>query len=384
MNIEGIENIDIFEIRKPEKKTERTRKVVYEIEDFEPNIEKNLKKIECKYHIFGFYQNNYRQFGKILKGYIHFTNPKTLNKLNKDYFNNKARFFPNNSINIDDYKTLDKYWELGMTNMKHNINKYPVLDSSNQLVLENREPKIKEVITDVVIVSQSTPISSTESILLEQNRMLYEQNSSLIETNNGVCQYLMEQNKQLIEANQNLKNNVTNNITNNIEKVENKTFNINVFLNEECKNAVTLVDFVNSLKIEDADLFCAKERGLAEALSNIFERGLKNYDVNTRPMHCTDTKRDTIHIKEEAGWVKETGSESRQIKNAIHHISNKKISKLSQYIREHPEYNNVQSPQYEDCLKMMRHVMGAEEDSEKTEKRVMKNIAKSVYITSKN
>jgi hypothetical protein len=80
--------------------------------------------------------------------------------------------------------------------------------------------------------------------------------------------------------------------------------------------------------------------------------------------------------------VRETGSESKRMKNAITSISNKKIKKLSEYIQEHPEYNSVYSPQYEDCLQMMRNVMGASEDSDKTEKKVLKNIAKSVYITS--
>jgi hypothetical protein len=169
-------------------------------------------------------------------------------------------------------------------------------------------------------------------------------------------------------------------INNNIEKLENKTFNINVFLNEDCKNAITLGEFINTLKIEDSDLFCAKEHGLVEAITNIFQRGLENCDVNNRPVHCTDTKRETLHIKDDEGWVRESGSESKRMKNAITRISNNKIKKLSEYIKDHPEFNNVCSPQYEDCLQMMRNVMGASEDSDKTEKRVLKNIAKSVYL----
>jgi hypothetical protein len=197
----------------------------------------------------------------------------------------------------------------------------------------------------------------------------------------------MKQNQQLLEENKQLKQtsgaiNTNTTITNNIERVENKTINFNVFLNEECKNALTLNDFINSLKIEDADLFCAKEHGLVEAITNIFQRGLQNCDITERPVHCTDTKRETLHIKDQSGWIKESGSDSKHMKNAFNKISNKKIHKLSQYIRENPEgFNNVESPNYEECLKMMRGVYGADEDIEKTEKKVIRNIAKSVYIS---
>jgi hypothetical protein len=145
---------------------------------------------------------------------------------------------------------------------------------------------------------------------------------------------------------------------------------------------LTLNDFINSLKIEDADLFCAKEHGLVEAITNIFQRGLQNCDITERPVHCTDTKRETLHIKDQSGWIKESGADSKHMKNALSKISNKKIHKLSQYIRENPEgFNNVEAPNYEECLKMMRGVYGADEDIEKTEKKVIKNIAKSVYIS---
>jgi hypothetical protein len=232
--------------------------------------------------------------------------------------------------------------------------------------------------------------NNTKNELVPVTNSILEQNTSLIEQSKEICQFLMKQNQQLLEENKQLKQTSTNTmtITNNIEKmennIENKTFNINVFLKEDCKNAITLGEFINTLKIEDSDLFCAKEHGLVEAITNIFQRGLENCDVNTRPVHCTDTKRETLHIKDDDGWVKESGSESKRMKNAITRISHKKIKKLSEYIKDHPDFNNVRSPAYEDCLQMMRNVMGASEDSEKTEKKVLKNIAKSVYINGDN
>jgi hypothetical protein len=322
----------------------RTRKFTYIYEKWDDNLITNLKLMESKYHIFGIDDNHF------LKGYIFFTNPKTVLKIKKQ-FNSNCKI-DESVFTMDTYRELDDVWESGVLPVQGRPKKTTVKTVSNELV------------------------PTTNAII--------EQNTSLIEQSKEICQYLMKQNQQLLEENKQLKHTTTNTnsmtINNNIEKLENKTFNINVFLNEDCKNAITLGEFVNSLKIEDSDLFCAKEHGLVEAITNIFQRGLENCDVNNRPVHCTDTKRETLHIKDEEGWVRESGSESKRMKNAITRISNNKIKKLSEYIKDHPEFNNVRSPQYEDCLQMMRNVMGASEDSDKTEKRVLKNIAKSVYL----
>lgn len=314
----------------------RKRKYHYEIYKWNMDTIELLKSINCREHIFGYFNN---KNGVIIKGFIQFQNAKSFSKLQKIV---KQRIFLIEGEKCEYYKKLENYW-----------------DSKN----EEKEVKNLEIETTTLI----------------------KQNESMTEQTKEICNYLMKQNQQLLEENKQLKETViTRTITTNIEKIENnidnKTFNINLFLNEECKNAITLADFVNSLKIEDSDLFCAKEQGLVEAITKIFERGLKNCDVNLRPVHCTDTKREILHIKEQSGWVRESGNDSNRMKKAINHISNKKIYKLSQYIREHPEFNDVNSPKYEECLKMMRGVTGADEDAEKTEKRVLKNIAKSVYI----
>jgi hypothetical protein len=323
----------------------RARKFTYVYESWDDNIISNLKLLQCKYHIFG--EDKQTNF---LNGCIYFTNPRAVNKIKKLLGGDIS--VDNNDDDVNQYTQLNNLWEMG--------------DRPTQ-------GKRKKAISNELV-----PV--TNSII--------EQNTSLIEQSKEICQYLMKQNQQLLEENKQLKQTTTATtmITNNIEKLENttnidnKTFNINLFLNEDCKNAITLGEFINSLKIEDSDLFCAKEHGLVEAITNIFQRGLENCDVNTRPVHCTDTKRETLHIKDDDGWVRESGSDSNRMKNAITRISNNKIKKLSEYIKEHPEFNNVRSPLYEDCLQMMRNVMGASEDSDKTEKRVLKNIAKSVYI----
>ena len=322
----------------------RKRKYHYEIYKWNMDTIQILKLINCREHVFG-YSNN--KNGVVIKGFIQFENAKSFSKLQKIV---KQKIILLEGEKYEYYKKLENFWE----------NKNEEIEEKN---LETEEKKLE----------------------IENTSRLIKQNECMTEQTKEICSYLMKQNQQLLEENKQLKETVlTRTITNNIDKIENnidnKTFNINLFLNEECKNAITLVDFVNSLKIEDSDLFCAKEQGIVEAITKIFERGLKNYDINSRPLHCTDTKRETLHIKEQTGWVRESGNDLNRMKKAINHISNKKIYKLSQYIREHPEFNDVNSPKYEECLKMMRGVTGADEDAEKTEKRVLKNIAKSVYI----
>jgi hypothetical protein len=323
----------------------RTRKFSYVYEVWDEDVLANLKAMDCKYHVFG-------EDAKVLKGCIYFANPRVPTKIKKLFGDNVI--FDNFEDDTTNYIGLRNLWEKG------------------------------ERVTQGTRKKSSKPSNRPEIVPVTNS--IIEQNTSLIEQSKEICSYLMKQNQQLLEENKQLKQTTTTMITNNIEKLENttnidnKTFNINVFLNEDCKNAITLGDFINTLKIEDSDLFCAKEHGLVEAITNIFERGLKNCDINTRPVHCTDTKRETLHIKEGEGWVKESGADSKRMKNAITRISNKKVAKLAQYIKDHPEFNNVKSPQYDECLQMMRNVMGANEDAEKTEKKVLKNIVKSVYI----
>jgi len=337
----------------------RTRKFHYELE-YNDEISEKLKSVESKYHVFGIENENK------IKGFIYFVNPRTPSRVKQMFFKNNQVIFTNltDDVTSEYYKDLKNIWE-------------------SVKIPNNGKIKIPIVSTNLSIVSN--PDMPLSNVILHQHNVLLEQNNSLLEHSKEMCTFLMKQNQQLLEENKQLKQTPTT-ITNNIEKVENnienKTINFNVFLNEECKDAITLNEFVNSLKIEDSDLFCAKEHGLVEAITNIIQRGLKNCDINSRPLHCTDTKRETLHIKDQTGWVKESGADSKHMKNAITHISNKNIRKLSQYVREHPEgFNNVQSPEYEDCLQMMRGVYGADEDSEKTEKKVIKNIAKSVYVS---
>jgi hypothetical protein len=190
----------------------------------------------------------------------------------------------------------------------------------------------------------------------------------------NIYELLLKQNQMLLEENQKCKQPAIYNTTN---IVENKTINIQLFLKEECKDAISLIDFVRGIHIEDEDLIYAKERGLANAILHIFERGLEQCDVKTRPLHCTDISRETMHVKENDGWVKDTGN---RLSKAISTISNKKMQKLCEYLQRNPEYNNSSSPNYEENLRFIRNIICTEEEQGRTDKAVRKQLAKMVFM----
>ena len=193
-----------------------------------------------------------------------------------------------------------------------------------------------------------------------------------------LIQDMMKQNqelqRQLIEL-ANEKKNVINNTIN-----YNK-FNLMVFLNEYCKDAVNFSDFVRSLELELTDLEDTGKLGYAAGISNIFIRNLKNLDIFKRPIHCSDLKRETIYIKDQDNWQKEEGNE--KIKKAIESVTNKNIKLLPEWMKQNPDFINGESTTSDQYLVIMNQSMGVTDDEEYDKKQINKiitNIAKEVTI----
>lgn len=194
----------------------------------------------------------------------------------------------------------------------------------------------------------------------------------------ALIQDMMKQNqelqKQLIEL-ANEKKNIINNTIN-----YNK-FNLMVFLNEYCKDAVNFSDFVRSLELELTDLEDTGKLGYAAGISNIFIRNLKNLDIFKRPIHCSDLKRETIYIKDQDNWQKEEGNE--KIKKAIESVTNKNIKLLPEWMKQNPDFINGESTTSDQYLVIMNQSMGVTDDEEYDKKQINKiitNIAKEVTI----
>ena len=146
----------------------------------------------------------------------------------------------------------------------------------------------------------------------------------LLKENSEFKELMFEQNKQMIELTKNSGNN-NNNTTNN-----NNSFNINLFLNETCKNAMNIMDFVNQLPVGIKELEETGRIGFSEGISNIFINGLKQIDISDRPVHCSDSKRETIYIKDNNQWLKEDEDKTLLTK-AIKHVAHKNIKQISEW-----------------------------------------------------
>ena len=156
----------------------------------------------------------------------------------------------------------------------------------------------------------------------------------------------------------------------------NNTFNLQVFLNETCKDAMNLMDFVDSIKLQLSDLEKFAEVGYIEGISNIITTNLKAMDVTQRPVHCTDKKRETMYVKNENQWIKEDDNKS-QLRKAIKRVSNKNIRLLPQFREKYPDYSNASSKMSDTYDKMVIEVMTT--DVEK-ENKILRNISSVTLI----
>ena len=166
-----------------------------------------------------------------------------------------------------------------------------------------------------------------------------KQNHELMTQNNETQKQNQELTNKLFEI---CKNGTNNTLINN--NSHNKTFNLNVFLNEQCKDAMNIMDFVDSLKLQLSDLESVGRLGFVEGISNIIVKNLKALDVHKRPVHCSDSKREVMYIKDEDKWEREN-EDKQKLRKAIKRIANKNSRLLPEFKEKHP-----------DCGKVHRHI----------------------------
>ena len=182
----------------------------------------------------------------------------------------------------------------------------------------------------------------------------------------------MELNKQVIELAKDTKTMTIHNTTNN------NKFNMNIFLNETCKDALNIMDFVTSLPLNLIDLEETGKQGYVKGLSRILINGLKEVDVSKRPIHCSDLKRETIYIKDNNVWEKDDNDKNK-IKNAIKYISLKNAKQITQWtkVKENEGYRDSYNKKSDQYLKLVYEANGGDEDELN---KIIKNISANVVI----
>jgi hypothetical protein len=221
---------------------------------------------------------------------------------------------------------------------------------------------------------------------LWKHKKVCNQNNCEIYSNNEptdkeLIMMLLKQNTQLIEQNAELTKNGINNTTNSHNTNSlNKTFNLQFFLNETCKDAMNIMDFVDSIKLQLTDLEKVGQIGYVEGISNIITTNLKALDVTQRPIHCTDKKRETLYIKDEDKWEKDN-EENNKIKKVIKKVANKNIMLLQKFKEAHPDCGKSASKYSDQYNKIIIESMGGSGDNDlDKEDKIIRNITKIVTI----
>jgi len=186
---------------------------------------------------------------------------------------------------------------------------------------------------------------------------------------------LVKQNSELLEV---LKNGTHNNNTTTTNS-HNKAFNLQFFLNETCKDAMNIMDFVESIQLQLSDLEKMGEIGYVEGISNIIVKNLNALDVSQRPVHCTDKKRETIYIKDQDKWEKD--EEQKKIRKVIKKVANKNAMLIQQFKEKHPDYNKYHSKYSTQYHKLIIESFGGSgnNDLEKEDK-IIRNISKNIVV----
>jgi len=196
----------------------------------------------------------------------------------------------------------------------------------------------------------------------------------LIKQNQEFKELIVEQNKQLIELVQ--KPTTTNNTINNNQK-----FNLQVFLNEQCKDAINMSEFLSNMTLDIEDLTETGRLGYVGGISRILINKLQELDIYKRPLHCTDLKRETLYIRDNDVWEKENNSKEI-MKELVNKVANKNCKTMRQWTQEHPNYTEMDTVDNQEFMKLSDAILGGfgEHESKLFRDKVIRSVIKEVMI----
>ena len=222
-------------------------------------------------------------------------------------------------------------------------------------------------------IEQFTIIDSNLHYKKEELDMIKE----LLKQNNELQKKIIE-----MSCEPKIINNTTNNY-NSTQNTLNNQFNLNMFLNEECKNALDLKDFITSIELTLEDLEETGRLGFIDGLTRIIVNNLKRLDVRERPIHCTDLKRETVYIKDQNQWNKDN-AEKEHMLNAVNRVVFKNLKLIPMWQQNHPNYNSIEDL-YQQYLKISMNSLGpySDEETKKHKEKIIRNILKEALLDKK-
>ena len=215
-----------------------------------------------------------------------------------------------------------------------------------------------------------------QEVLIQQNKELQNQ---VLEQQNQMLQQNEEHHKQIIELAS--KPTMVNSNNNNNNKTN---FNLQFFLNETCKDAMNITDFINSIKLTIDDFETTGQLGFVDGISRIFVKELKKLTTEKLPLHCTDFKRETVYIKDNDIWEKENDEKTR-VKWAINRVAQLNYNKVADWQEKYPECKNNNSRENEKFFALVKVALGGhgKEEEDKFREKIMKNVLKEVVLDKK-
>lgn len=216
---------------------------------------------------------------------------------------------------------------------------------------------------------------STNTLVLDAATVL-----ELIKQNQEFKSLILDQQNKLIELAGKPNTVTTNNNNNSNNNNNNNTFNLQFFLNETCKDAMNITDFIENLNIQLKELENVGNNGFVTGISDIIVNRIKGLEVNKRPLHCTDVKRETMYIRDENEWNKDN-DEKTKLRQFIGKVAKENMRKIPEWREQNPECQNMYDQKYEYCMQLMRHSLGdLDEKQDKMDEKIIKNIAKQVAV----
>jgi hypothetical protein len=233
--------------------------------------------------------------------------------------------------------------------------------------LSKHKKNCSQIVSNKIEDSEIKMLTNLVLEVVKQNSETQKQNQELTNKLVEICKVNSINNTQIIN------NSNTNNNSNN-------TFNLNMFLNETCKDAMNIMDFVDSLKLQLSDLEEVGKLGFVEGISNIILKNLKALDVTERPIHCADKKREIIYVKDDNKWEKEN-DQKLKIRRAIKKVAYKNERLLSQFKEKYPGCNYSESQYSDQYSKLVIEALGGNNNNDfENENKIIRRIAKEVVI----
>jgi hypothetical protein len=282
-------------------------------------------------------------------------------------------------------------WERHIATPKHN----KLINVKNEL-MENTPKHIcsicfKEYKSNVGLWKHSKKCNSNIIIEITEKKIeiIEEKKESDIDLKNLIIE-ILKSNNELQKQNSELQKNMfdlckinTNTISNNTINSHNKTFNLQFFLNEQCKDAMNITDFANSFDLQLSDLETVGELGYVEGITKIMVDKLNSMDIYKRPIHCSDAKREIIYVKDENVWTKEE-KDNPKLRQAIKSVSFRNMKLVYNWSNAYPDSKDGQSKLNDKYMKLVIQSTGGNNPIVESENKIIRRIAKEILIGKKN